>query len=356
MNGNRLNRLREWLPCEFDAAIVETPVNRYYFSDFTSSAGTLVVTREKAVLVVDGRYLEAARQTARGCEVRLGNRQSDWMPQLMEELSVRRALTESSIPVSLYRGWQELLPQIELISDGSLDRRIGEQRAVKDAAEVLALREAQRLTDEAFLHILEFVREGVAERDIAIELEFTMRRLGAQKESFETIAVSGERGALPHGVPGTKRVKKGEFVTMDFGAVVDGYHADMTRTIAVGGISDEQRLVYETVLEAQLAALATIHAGIVGSDADAAARRVIDKGGYGEYFDHSTGHGVGLEVHEAPSLAPRYDKPLLAGQVVTVEPGIYLPGRFGVRIEDFVLVTAEGCDNLTRSPKELIVL
>ena len=212
------------------------------------------------------------------------------------------------------------------------------------------------MTEEAFLHILEFVHEGVTERDIAIELEFTMRRLGAQKESFETIAVSGERGSLPHGVPGTKRVKKGEFITVDFGAVVDGYHSDMTRTIAVGEISDEQRLVYETVLEAQMTALATIRADVSGSEVDRAARRVIDAAGYGAYFDHATGHGVGLEIHESPSLSVRYEKPLLTGQVVTVEPGIYLPGRFGVRIEDFGMVTPDGFENFTQSPKELIIL
>lgn len=356
MNRSRVEQLREWMPPDIDAAIVETEVNRFYFSDFSSSAGTLIVTREKGILVVDGRYVEAATKSARGCEVRLGNQQSEWLPRLMNELSVQRALVESAIPVSLYHQWQKMLPCVELICDGSLDRRISEQRSIKDAAEVLALREAQRLTDEAFLHILEFIREGITEREIAIELEFTMRRLGAQRESFDTIAVSGERGSLPHGVPGIKRVKKGEFVTLDFGAVVDGYHADMTRTIAVGWISDEQRAIYETVLEAQLAALATIHAGIEGSEADRSARRVIDAAGYGRYFDHSTGHGVGLEVHESPSLASRYHKPLLAGQVVTVEPGIYLPGRFGVRIEDFVLVTPDGCDNLTRSAKELIIL
>ena len=356
MTRARLEQLREWMPREIDAAVLETEVNRYYFSDFASSDGTLIVTRDKSVLVVDGRYIEAAEKTACGCEVRLGNRPNEWFPRLMSELSVGRALVEAAIPVSLYRRWQDMIPDVELVCDGSLDRQIEQQRSVKDAAEVLALREAQRLTDEAFLHILEYIREGVTERDIAIELEFTMRRLGAQREAFETIAVSGERGSLPHGVPSSKKVKKGEFVTMDFGAVVDGYHADMTRTIAVGWVGDEQRRVYDTVLEAQLAALATIHAGITGSQADQAARKVIDAAGYGRYFDHSTGHGVGLEIHEAPSLASRYDKPLLNGQVVTVEPGIYLPGRFGVRIEDFVLVTPDGCHNMTGSSKELIIL
>ena len=356
MNRARLEQLREWIPQEVDAVLIKTQVNRAYLSDFSSDAGTLIVTREKSFLIVDGRYVEAAAQTARDCEVRLGNREADWLPRLMAELSVHTAWMESAVTVALYERWKQLLPQVELLCNGELDRRLAQQRAVKDAAEVLALREAQRLTDETFFHILEFIHEGIAERDIALELDYTMRRLGASESAFETIAVAGERGSMPHGVPGVRRVRRGEFVTMDFGAVVDGYHADMTRTVAVGWISDEQRAVYETVLEAQLAALATIHAGTKGSEVDAAARSVIHSAGYGRYFDHSTGHGVGLEIHEAPSLSQSYETPLAAGQVVTVEPGIYLPGRFGVRIEDFVLVTPDGCDNITRSPKELIIL
>ncbi len=353
---NRLERLMTWLPSDWDGALVELEVHRRYLTGFHSSAGMLVVTREKSVLVVDGRYVEAASGAVTHCEVRLGNRMADWLPALAEELSLKRILCESGISVASYQALQTLLPQAELVSDGSLDRQISEQRTCKEPQEIAAIKEAQRLTDQAFSHILNFIRPGVLEREIALELEFTMRRLGAQKESFETIAVSGPRGSLPHGVPGEKPVQASEFITMDFGAVVDGYHSDMTRTVALGQVSEEQKRVYDTVLQAQRSSLAMLKAGVTGAAADAAARDVITAAGYGDYFDHSTGHGVGLEIHESPSLAPRYGQPRKAGQVVTVEPGIYLPGRFGVRIEDFGLITQDGFENFTRSPKELICL
>jgi Xaa-Pro aminopeptidase len=174
--------------------------------------------------------------------------------------------------------------------------------------------------------------------------------------AFDTIVVSGANSSLPHGVPSDKPICRGDFITMDFGAVIDGYHSDMTRTVALGEVSEEQRFVYDTVLRAQRAALDVLKAGISGQDGDTAARRVIEEAGYGHAFGHATGHGVGVQIHEEPRLSQRNEKPLLAGQVVTVEPGIYLEGRFGVRIEDMVQLTADGCRNLTNCPKELLIL
>ncbi|MFQ8599944.1 MAG: M24 family metallopeptidase [Oscillospiraceae bacterium] len=222
--------------------------------------------------------------------------------------------------------------------------------------EIQKIEQAQALTESTFSHILSVIRAGVTEREIALEMEFFMRRQGADGVSFDFIVVSGNNSSLPHGVPTGKAVEKGDFITMDFGALVDGYHSDMTRTIAVGCVDEEQRRVYDTVLRAQRAALSAIRAGMRCSDADRAAREVIDGAGYAGCFGHGLGHGVGVEIHEAPNLSPRSAEILEPGMVVTVEPGIYIENRYGVRIEDMVVVQKGGCRNLTASPKELIIL
>ena len=201
-----------------------------------------------------------------------------------------------------------------------------------------------------------FIKPGVTEKQIALELDFYMLSHGAEAVSFETIAVTGAKSSMPHGVPDETVVKNGDFITMDFGAVCKGYHSDMTRTVAVGEVTEEQKTVYETVLKAQKNALSVLKKGLPCSEADKAARDIIDNAGYGDYFGHSTGHGVGVEIHENPTLAPKSTDILEIGDVVTVEPGIYLPGKFGVRIEDMALITENGYENLTSSPKELIIL
>ena len=215
---------------------------------------------------------------------------------------------------------------------------------------------AQRIAEAAFEHILTFIKEGVTEKEVALELDYYMLSHGADGLSFETIAVSGKNSSKPHGVPSDKKIEKGDFVTMDFGAVVEGYHSDMTRTVAVGFVTDEQKNVYETVLKAQEAAQAAASSGVCCADVDKAARDVIENAGYGEYFNHSTGHGVGVEIHEYPRLSTVCKAILSVGNVVTDEPGIYIPEKFGVRIEDMLLITENGCENLTRAPKELIIL
>ena len=241
----------------------------------------------------------------------------------------------------------ELTPAQELL-DGL--------RASKDGEELAAMGLAQAITDAAFTEILDHIRPGVTEREVAARLVYEMLRRGARKVSFDPIVAAGANGSMPHAIPGETVIEPGMFVTMDFGCVVDGYCSDMTRTVAVGEPTDEMRRVYETVLAAQKAGIAAARAGIPGRELDAAGRRVIDEAGYGAYFSHSFGHSLGLEIHEAPNASPSEERPLPAGAVVSAEPGIYLPGRFGVRIEDVLVLREGGCEDITRSPKELIIL
>jgi Xaa-Pro aminopeptidase len=238
-------------------------------------------------------------------------------------------------------------------------------RRSKDEAEAQRIAAAQAITDEAFKQICDFIQVGMSEAEVALELEFTIRRIGAEALSFPSIVASGPNSSLPHAHPGERKLQPGDLLTLDFGASYHGYCSDMTRTVFISGeLADEsqaqpstqQRRVYDTVLEAQQKSLATIKAGVTASDVDKAGRDVITAAGYGEYFGHGTGHGVGLEIHEAPNVGPRSKGELEVGDVVTVEPGIYLPGKYGVRIEDLVLVTKDGVRNFTKSPKELLII
>lgn len=233
---------------------------------------------------------------------------------------------------------------------------ISEQREIKDEEEIAKIRAAEKLGDEAFSYVLNFIKPGISELDVAFELEFFMRKNGASGLSFDTIAASGIRSAMPHGVASEKIIEKGDLLTLDFGCVLDGYCSDMTRTVAVGSIDSKGKEIYETVLAAQKAGLEYIAKGKVCSGADAAARKVITEAGYGKNFGHALGHSVGIEIHESPTLSPKCDKILVPGNVVTVEPGIYIENFVGVRIEDLVLITDSGVENFTHSEKELIIV
>lgn len=350
-------RLMEQLPAGADAALVVSAHNRRYLTGFPSSAGVVLVTRDSALFLTDFRYIEAARRVVKGMECVEYDSLSQTLSSLAGQHNLRCILTEDEgMSVAEYERVSRMLPGVEL-RGGVLDGLLGALRLVKSPEELAKIRQAQALTEYGFDHILPFIRPGRTEREVALELEFLIRRQGAEGVAFDFIVVSGANSSLPHGVPGDKVIENGDFVTMDFGARVDGWHSDMTRTVAVGGCSPEQRRVYDTVLKAQLAALSVLRAGLRCTDGDAAARSVIEQAGYGAYFGHATGHGVGVEIHEEPRLSPRSGEEILcAGSVVTVEPGIYLPGRFGVRIEDMASITENGCENLTKSPKELIVL
>ncbi len=352
-----IQRLMERLPAGADAALVVSGHNRRYLTGFPSSAGVVLATRETALFLTDFRYIEAARRAVTGMECVEYSSLKETLVDLARRFSLHCILTEDEgMTVAEQRRFSAMLPDVEWKS-GVLDGLLGELRLVKSPQELEKIKQAQALTEYGFDHILGFIRPGRTEREVALELEFLIRRQGAEGVAFDFIVVSGANSSLPHGVPGDKVIEKGDFVTMDFGARVDGWHSDMTRTVAVGSCSPEQRKVYDTVLRAQKAALSVLRAGLRCVDGDAAAREVIAGAGYGEYFGHATGHGVGVEIHEQPRLSPRSGEEVLsAGSVVTVEPGIYLPGRFGVRIEDMASITEGGCENLTKSPKELLIL
>ncbi|MBQ2848307.1 MAG: aminopeptidase P family protein [Clostridia bacterium] len=339
-----------------EAFLVVSPENRRYLTGFASSDGYLLVTENEAVFLIDSRYIEAAQNEIKECsEIVLLKSFSEQMPEYIEKLGIKKVFTESEkLSVSEFMKMQKILP-CECLAEKT-DEAVNALRRTKCEEEKKKILEAQAIAEKAFDHILGFIKEGVTEREIALTLDFFMLRNGAECVSFETIAVSGKNSSMPHGVPSYKKIENGDFITMDYGAVVGGYHSDMTRTVAVGGVSSKQAEVYETVLNAQKKSLEILKAGVACKDADAAARDVIAKAGYGEFFGHGTGHGVGIEIHEEPRVSPKSAQTLQIGDVVTVEPGIYLPSEFGVRIEDMAFITENGCENLTNCEKKLIIL
>ncbi len=353
----KLDALLKKLPQEIDGVMITSEENRRYFTAFPSTAGVLLISRSGSVFLTDSRYVEAAGKRIKCCPVRETKSLKKELPDLMQEFNIKRLGIEAQrVTVSEYTRYYDMLDGVEIIADGSVDKAINSLRMIKTADEIASIKKAQAIAEQASDHILNFIKVGVTEREIALELDYFMLKNGAEALSFETIAVSGINSSMPHGVPSDKRIENGDFITMDYGAVCDGYHSDMTRTVAVGAVSEEQKKVYDTVLKAQLAALEVMRPGVRCSDADKAARDIIASAGYGAFFGHGTGHGVGIEIHEEPRVSPSAEDILEAGNVVTDEPGIYLPGCFGVRIEDMVLITEGGLENLTHSSKELIVL
>ena len=338
-------------------ALIISPENRKYFTGFESSDGFLIVSENRAVFITDGRYIEAAEKQISNCEVKLLGKTYPQIAEILKEMNCNRLLVESTrMTVSTYNSLKGVLKKIPVSTDTTLDTIINTLRSVKTEIEVENIIKAQRIAEDAFNHILNFIKVGVTEKEIALELDFYMLRHGGEGLSFETIAVSGANSSMPHGVPSNKKIENGDFITMDFGTIINGYHSDMTRTVAVGFATDEMKNVYDTVLKAQQNCLDNIKAGISCKDGDEFARSVIRNAGLGQFFTHSTGHGVGVEIHEFPNLSPASDSVLQVGNIVTVEPGIYIPEKFGVRIEDMALITENGCRNLTNAKKDLIIL
>jgi len=351
LQTDRLTRLRARLAeAGVDAVLLTKPVNIAYVSGFTGSAGAAVVTPAAAHLVVDFRYVEQAGiQAPRFSRVQAQGPLLDVAGALLRQMSVQRIGVEAeALPVGPFRRLKAAVDPSEVIPLDGLDR----VRWQKDVDEIAALRRAAAIADEAFTAVLPMIRPGAVERDIAVELEDHMRRRGSERLSFDLIVASGPRSALPHGVASERVVGRGEYVTIDFGAVVGGYHSDCTRTVVTAPATDRHRALYELVRSAQAAALAALRPGMTGREADALARTRIAQAGYGEAFGHGLGHGVGLQIHEGPTLSPREEAVLAPGAVVTVEPGVYLPDWGGVRIEDLVVITEAGCETLTRLPKE----
>lgn len=352
----RLQKLATFLK-EGEAAVVLSESNRLYYTDFAADSGLLWVTATSCGFMTDFRYTEAARRVITDMEVTEGKRFfSETIAVLKAQGVTRLYLEDETLTVVQRRHFLRNADGVELVCDGTLCREIGHQRRVKDAEELRRIRRAQAVTEEGFSYILSRLQVGRTEKDVALDLEMYMRRNGADRVAFDFIAASGENGALPHAVPSDRRLQTGDFLTLDFGATVDGYRSDMTRTVAIGSVSDEMKAVYDIVLAAQHACLDGLRAGLSGAEGDRLARKVIERAGYGAAFGHSTGHGVGIDIHELPRLSSGNDKCLMIGEIVTVEPGIYLEGRFGVRIEDMVCITADGCENLTSAPKDLLIL
>ena len=341
---------------DHDGALISSELNQRYLSDFPFSDGYILVTKNNAFLLTDSRYIEAARATVTELEVVLPNvGMLDTLRSLVSELGLKKlAIEESSMTVASFDNLKKSFDNCSL--SGGASKILTELRSVKTSEELDRIEKAQAITDAAFDHILGYINPERTELDVALELEFFMRSHGADGIAFDTIAVSGSASSLPHGVPSNVKLRRG-FLTMDFGAKYKGYCSDMTRTVVIGKADDDMKKLYNTVLSAQKKALDGICDGILCKDADALARDVIREGGYGQNFGHSLGHGVGLFIHESPSLSPRAAETsrLTRGNVVTVEPGIYIEGKYGCRIEDMIAIGHDGkVRNFTKSSKALI--
>jgi Xaa-Pro aminopeptidase len=348
---NLRNRFQE---NDIDGVLITSDYNRRYMTGFTGTAGVAIISGDQAVFITDFRYVEQATNQVQGFKV-IQHKAAmlDEIVNQVERLGIKRlGFEEDHVTFSAFRSYKTAIKADLVPLSGVIEKL----RLIKTDAEIKILKEATEIADAAFQHILTIIRPGKTEIEVSNELEFFMRKQGAISSSFDIIVASGYRSALPHGVASEKVIESGEFVTLDFGAYYKGYCSDITRTLAVGQPSDELKSIYDVVLEAQLRGMAGIKPGMTGKEADALTRDYITEKGYGEYFGHSTGHGIGLEVHEGPALSVKSDMILEPGMVVTVEPGIYVANVGGVRIEDDTVVTKDGNQSLSFSSKELIIL
>lgn len=350
----RTEGLREKIKDIADAVLISDEKNIRYFCGFAYTDGCLLITRTRAILFCDFRYIEAAKAEANdGYEVIMfSGKRSEWLGGVLKSEGIGSlAFEDRVLTVSELERLKSDLAGVTLAAVGSV---VSDLREYKDLGEFDNIIKAQRIAERAFEYILEYITPDRTEREVAMEIDFAMRRMGASGSSFDTIAVSGRASSMPHGVPRDVKLEKG-FLTMDFGAVYNGYCSDMTRTVCIGKADDEMKRVYNTVLEAQSRAIEGIKHGIISADADALARELIYERGYKGCFGHSLGHGVGMDIHEAPNLSPyAKEKKLDTGHVVTCEPGIYIEGKYGVRIEDMLLFYPDEVVDITKSSKELI--
>ena len=340
----------------YDALVLSSEISRRYATGFHSTAGAVYLSAKQAVFFTDFRYVEAAHAAIKDFEVReikAGQSYSALINELLDEDGAKKvALEDKTLTYAEFMSWGTALHATAVrLEDG-----VEQLRMCKEEDEVEKIVAAQRIAEQALEEVLNDIKVGVTEKEIAARLTYLMLHYGAENMSFDPIVVSGANSSKPHGVPTEKAIEAGDFVTMDFGCRKNGYCSDMTRTVAVGMPSDEMRTVYQTVLDAQLAGIAAAKAGVTGERVDAAARKVITDAGYGDCFGHSFGHSLGLDIHEHPIAAPGAHAKLPEHTVISAEPGIYLPGKFGVRIEDVLHLTADGAEILTRSPKNLIIL
>ncbi|MBU3803817.1 MAG: aminopeptidase P family protein [Candidatus Cellulosilyticum pullistercoris] len=358
--NTRIEKLREYMKTNgLNGFLIGSEANRMYLSGFTGSNAMLLITNSEQYIITDFRYLE---QVAKECP--------DFICIDQGKIGLLRTAFDFACQASCkkiafeaehisYSRYQELVKEsrIEWIPTEGVVERL---REIKEETELEKLAKAESIGDIAFKEVIKFIEEnwkkGITENEVALEIERVMRKNGASGNSFDTIVASGAKSSLPHAKPGDEFLKKGDFVVMDFGCIYEGYCSDMTRTIVIGEASPKHREIYDTVLKAQELALQGIRAGLKGKEVDAIARHYITEAGYGNYFGHGLGHSVGIEIHENPRFSMAEEQIIESGMVITVEPGIYLPGFGGVRIEDMVIVTKEGIKNLTHSPKELIII
>lgn len=338
-----------------DAMLITSEPGEFYAVGFHGE-GVLLVTADNSWYYTDSRYIEAAQEQIEMENVSLPTAGRNYRATVEELVQAHGLKTvgfeDMYMTVAAHKSWSEGL-SAQLKPASAL---MEELRASKDEKEVEALVAAQRIAEKSLEETLSWMKVGMTEKEVAAYLEYRMISNGAEKKSFDTIVASGPNSSKPHAVPGGRKIQEGDFVTIDFGCVVNGYCSDTTRTVAMGEPSDEMRKVYDIVLQAQLAGIAAARAGLSGQEIDGAARKVINDAGYGEYFGHSFGHSLGIEIHENPNLAPSNSNPMPVGAVVSAEPGIYLPGKFGVRIEDVLILNDTGCVNITKYPKELLIL
>ncbi len=351
----RIEKLQNRLE-KTEAALISGASNRFYLTGFNSSAGLVLITHKKAVFLIDFRYYEKAKAHVKTAETVLSVKPYAQVLEILKKENIKELFIDTAeVTIDTFRSLKTALDGIEILESNKISDAISCSRAVKTKKEIECIKSAQAITDKAFYYILERIKIGKTEKEIALDLEFFARQNGSEGAAFDFIVVSGENSSLPHGVPSDRKLKAGDFITMDFGAKFQGYCSDMTRTVALSYVIDEQKKVYNTVLKSQELAFERIKAGAVCKDIDAAARDFINKDFEGA-FGHGLGHSLGIDIHESPAFNTRDNTVLKSGMVLTVEPGIYLENKFGVRIEDTVIVSDNGYENITKSEKELIIL
>ena len=353
---NNLDKYVALLADGADGLLLTSRYSRHYAAEFDIAEGVAVVSKNGCRYFTDSRYIESAQNGIRGFEVIEMNRANPFS-KLINEACADFGITtlgyeEHYLTVAEFMAYEQKLEAKLTPMSG----KINALRQIKEEYELERMRKAQQITDAAFTEVLTRIKCGMTEKELAAELIYCLLKNGGEGLSFEPIVISGPNTSLPHGVPGDRKLQEGDFITMDFGVVYQGYCSDMTRTVALGYATEEMRQVYDTVLKAQLAGIAATRAGVTGAEVDAAARQVIEAAGYGAYFGHSYGHSIGMECHEMPACSPSGKTVMEESMVSSAEPGIYLPGKFGVRIEDVVIFKADGCENLTHSPKNLIII